>query len=56
VDVPQDSHVHVFVATGAADLAGTTLHQGDAARLTNDGAQTLAVSGDGATVLIWATT
>lgn len=56
VDVPQDGHVHVFVATGAADLAGSTLREGDAARLTNEGAQTLAVSGDGASVLIWATT
>jgi len=56
VDVPQDGHVHVFVATGAADLAGTTLQQGDAARLTNEGAQTLAVSSEGASVLIWATT
>ena len=56
VDVPQAGHVHVFIATGAADLAGTTLHQGDAARLTNEGAQTLAVSGEGASVLIWATT
>ena len=55
-EVPQAAHVHVFVATGAADLAGTTLHEGDAARLTNEAAQSLRVSGDGASVLIWATT
>jgi redox-sensitive bicupin YhaK (pirin superfamily) len=55
VDVPQQGHVHVFVATGGVDLAGTPLHDGDAARLTNEGPHTLTVSGDGAEVLIWAT-
>ena len=55
VDVPAAGHVHVFVATGAADLAGTTLHEGDAARLTDEATRPLVVSGEGATVLIWAT-
>jgi len=55
VAVPQAEHVHVFIATGTADLAGTTLHEGDAARLTNEGEHTLAVAPDGAGVLIWAT-
>ena len=54
--VPQAGHVHVFVATGAVDLAGTILRHGDAARLTNEAALTLAAETDGAEVLIWATT
>ena len=53
--LPEDVHVHLFVATGTVDLAGAKLREGDAARLTNESAQTLAVSGDGASVLIWAT-
>ena len=54
--VPPAGHVHVFVATGAVDLAGTILRHGDAARLTNEAALTLAAETDGAEVLIWATT
>ena len=55
VAVPQAKHVHVFVATGSIGLAGASMTEGDAARLTDEGAQTLAVEGDGADVLIWAT-
>jgi len=56
VDVPRAGHVHVFVATGSVDLAGTALTEGDAARLTDEGALALAVGSGGAEVLIWATT
>ena len=56
VAVPQAGHVHLFVATGSVDLAGESLRDGDAARLTREGAHALAVTGDGADVLIWATT
>jgi quercetin 2,3-dioxygenase len=56
VVVPQARHVHVFVATGAVELAGSSMTEGDAARLTNEGAHTLTVGDDGADVLIWATT
>jgi hypothetical protein len=46
--VPDAPFVHVFVARGSVTLEGAgVLAAGDAARLTNEGAQTLAVSGDG---------
>lgn len=56
VMVPDDRHVHVFVARGGADLTGAgTLGTGDAARLTGAGSPRLTAGGDGAEVLIWAT-
>ena len=55
VAVPHAGHVHVFVATGQAEFAGSTVHEGDAVRLTDEAAPTLTATGDGATVLIWAT-
>ena len=56
VEVPPAGHVHVFVATGGAELAGTTLTAGDAARLTEEGPHTLTVASETTDVLIWATT
>ena len=55
VTVPDDVHVHVFVAIGSADLEGQPLAQGAAARLTNAGSPTLTACAEGAEVLIWAT-
>lgn len=55
VTVPDDRHVHVFVALGSADLDGIALAQGAAARLTDGGTPTLAAGPDGAEVLVWAT-
>ena len=56
VDVPQASHVHLFVATGVAELAGNTLRAGDAARLTDEGPLSLTVANETTDVVIWATT
>jgi hypothetical protein len=47
--------VHVFVAVGAAELEGTALATGDAARLTDAGSPALTAGADGAEVLVWAT-
>jgi redox-sensitive bicupin YhaK (pirin superfamily) len=56
VDVPDDRHVHVFVARGAGALEpGGRLDTGDAARLTDAGGLTFTAEADGAEVLIWAT-
>jgi redox-sensitive bicupin YhaK (pirin superfamily) len=58
VSVPDNRHVHVFVATGAATLEGAgALAAGDAVRLTAAGSPRLtAGDGDGgAEVLIWET-
>jgi len=55
VTVPDAPHVHVFVAVGAADLEGTALATGDAARLTEAGSPALTAGADGAEVLVWAT-
>ncbi|MGA0802172.1 MAG: pirin family protein [Ilumatobacteraceae bacterium] len=56
VRVPDDRHVHVFVARGSASLehAGE-LSTGDAARLFSGGDVELVAGGDGAEVLVWAT-
>jgi redox-sensitive bicupin YhaK (pirin superfamily) len=54
-DLPIAPHVHVFVATGSATLAGHTLRHGDAARLTEAGSQALRVDGETTDVLVWAT-
>jgi redox-sensitive bicupin YhaK (pirin superfamily) len=55
VTVPDAPHVHVFVAVGDARLDDAPLATGDAARLTDAGAPTLAAGAGGAEVLIWAT-
>jgi redox-sensitive bicupin YhaK (pirin superfamily) len=62
VDLPAAEHVHVFVATGSADLveadsaaSAGSLAQGDAARLTSAGALGLVAGDEGAEVLVWAT-
>jgi len=57
VPVPDARHVHVYVARGAADLAGGgRLDAGDAARLTGAGAPTLTADVvAGAEVLVWET-
>lgn len=53
---PGARHVHVFVARGDLVLEDAgTLAEGDAARLTDAGAPTLAAGATGAEVLIWAT-
>lgn len=55
VAVPDAPRVHAFVAVGDASLDGSALATGDAARLTHAGSPTLTAGGDGAEVLIWAT-
>jgi redox-sensitive bicupin YhaK (pirin superfamily) len=56
VAVPDDRHVHVFVARGSAELEGAgPLGAGDAVRLTGAGALGLSAGPGGAEVLIWAT-
>lgn len=56
VTVPDDRHVHVFVATGGGDLEGAgALATGDAVRLTDAGSLQLVAGADGCHVLIWAT-
>jgi redox-sensitive bicupin YhaK (pirin superfamily) len=56
VTVPEDRHVHVFVARGTADLDGAgALAAGDAVRLTGAGGSGLTAGADGAEVLVWAT-
>jgi quercetin 2,3-dioxygenase len=56
VMIPDDRHVHVFVARGSARLEGAgALSSGDAARLTAAGSPALSAGPDGAEVLIWAT-
>ena len=54
--LPDDHHVHAFVALGSASLeSGDVLDAGAAARLTEAGALTLTAGGDGAEILVWAT-
>jgi quercetin 2,3-dioxygenase len=55
-DVPDDRHVHMFVARGSGELEpGGTLLTGDAARLTGVNGLTFVAGPDGAEILIWAT-
>jgi redox-sensitive bicupin YhaK (pirin superfamily) len=57
VTVPDNRHVHVFVALGAVDLEGAGhLAAGDAVRLTAAGSPRLTAGVQGAEVLIWETT
>ena len=56
VDIPDDRHVHVFVARGSVALDGAgTLGTGDAVRLTAAGSPELTAGPEGTEVLIWAT-
>jgi quercetin 2,3-dioxygenase len=55
VAMPDDRHVHLFVATGMAELDERLLLTGDAARLTGSGPRQLTAGPEGAEVLIWAT-
>ncbi|HVF06138.1 MAG TPA: pirin family protein [Frankiaceae bacterium] len=56
VAVPDDRHVHVYVARGAATLEGAgELVRGDSARLTVAGSRRLVAGLAGAEVLVWAT-
>jgi redox-sensitive bicupin YhaK (pirin superfamily) len=56
VAVPDNRHVHVFVAHGSASLEGAgALVAGDAVRLTAAGSPRLTAGADGAEVLIWET-
>jgi quercetin 2,3-dioxygenase len=57
VTVPDAGHVHVFVARGAAVLDGVDaeLTEGDAVRLEDAGAPTLAATADRTEIVIWET-
>ncbi len=56
VTLPDDPHVHAFVALGSATLeTGTLLDTGAAARLSGAGALSLTAGLDGAELLVWAT-
>jgi len=55
ITIPEDAHVHVFVALGSAELDGQHLAQGAAARLTDAGTPTLTAGDGGAEILVWAT-
>jgi redox-sensitive bicupin YhaK (pirin superfamily) len=57
VTVPDEPHVHLFVALGSGALDGVepALGAGDAARLTDAGAVTFSALDDGTEVLVWAT-
>ncbi len=56
VDVPEQRHVHLFVAVGSGTLdPGGDLTAGDAARLTDAAELTFTAGSGGAEVLIWET-
>jgi redox-sensitive bicupin YhaK (pirin superfamily) len=56
VTLPDDRHVHAYVARGALDLEGAgTLLTGDAARLTDAGARAATAGPEGAELLVWST-
>jgi redox-sensitive bicupin YhaK (pirin superfamily) len=56
IDVPDDHHVHVFVARGSGAIdPGGELSTGDAVRLTDADGIDFTAGPDGAEVLIWAT-
>jgi redox-sensitive bicupin YhaK (pirin superfamily) len=56
VRVPDNKHVHVFVARGSAALEGAgALAEGDSVRLTAAGSPALTAGEAGAEVLIWET-
>ncbi len=56
IDVPDDRHVHVFVASGSGELdPGGALSTGDAARLVEANGLGFTAGSNGVEVLIWAT-
>lgn len=56
VEVPDGRHVHLFVATGDAELEDAgALAEGDAARLAGAGSPRLTAGPGGAEILIWVT-
>ena len=56
VTLPDDPHVHAFVALGSAELeTGELLATGAAARLSNGGEVRVTAGQDGAELLVWAT-
>jgi redox-sensitive bicupin YhaK (pirin superfamily) len=56
VDLPDDPHVHLFVARGAVTLDGSIpLARGDAARLTEAGERPVTAHEPSTELLIWAT-
>jgi redox-sensitive bicupin YhaK (pirin superfamily) len=56
VRVPDNRHVHLYVATGTATLDGAgDLAEGDAARLVAAGSPRLVAGAQGAEVLVWET-
>jgi len=57
VRIPDNRHVHLYVAAGAVELEGVgTLHEGDAARLSGAGPAGVRAAVDtGAEVLVWET-
>ena len=56
VTLPDDPHVHAFVALGSASLeTGEELAQGAAARLSRAGALRMTGGAEGAEILVWAT-
>ncbi len=56
VSVPDNRHVHVFVARGSVALEGAgSLSAGDSVRLTAAGSPRLTAGTDGAEVLVWET-
>jgi len=56
VALPDDPHVHAFVALGSAEIeTGEALAQGAAARLTNGGEVRVTAGSNGAELLVWAT-
>jgi redox-sensitive bicupin YhaK (pirin superfamily) len=55
VVLPSAEHVHLFVASGAADLDGQLMVAGDAARITGADEIGLRAGERGSEVLIWAT-
>jgi redox-sensitive bicupin YhaK (pirin superfamily) len=56
VDVPDEPHVHLFVARGAVTFDGSVeLGVGDAVRLTEAGPRPVVSRGPSTELLIWAT-
>lgn len=56
VTIPSNTYVHVFIATGEAELEGNgLLGKGDAARLYQAGSLALTAGKSGAEVLVWET-
>jgi redox-sensitive bicupin YhaK (pirin superfamily) len=56
VNIPEASHIHLFVAKGEAVLDNkSVLNQGDAARLTHAGSPPFKAGSAGAEILIWET-